>query len=170
LTWGKNQSGKLDFSPELLKLNTQIKKSVAAIKSVAQGKNISIIFDIDDKILIFADENMFDTIVRNLVSNAIKFSHRDGKILISAIETDLETQISVIDQGIGIKSERQAALFEIDKRSVTSGTEDEPGTGFGLILCNDFINKHQGKIWLKSTLGSGSIFTFSLPRKINSNS
>jgi PAS domain S-box-containing protein len=164
LTWAQNQSGKINFSPEILNLRKQILKTISTIESVAKNKSISIKMNIDNECRIFADENMFDTVIRNLVSNAIKYSFKGTEITITATETDQQVQISIADQGVGINPERLSAIFEIDKRSNTTGTDNEQGTGFGLILCKEFINRHQGKIWVESTPGVGSIFTFSLPK------
>lgn len=164
LTWAQNQSGKINFAPETLNLRQQISKTIKAIESVAKNKRISIKMKIDNECRIFADENMFDTVIRNLVSNAIKYSYKGSEITIAATETDHQVQISIADKGVGINPERLSAIFEIDKRSNTTGTDNEQGTGFGLILCKEFINRHQGKIWVESTPGAGSIFTFSLPK------
>ena len=165
LTWAQNQSGKIIFSPEALNLKKQISQTIHAIESMVKNKNIRINMDIDNECRIYADENMFDTVIRNLISNAIKYSYKGSEITITATDTDRQVEISIADQGIGINPERLSAIFEIDKRSNTIGTDNEQGTGFGLILCKEFINRHQGEIWVKSTPGVGSIFTFSLPKQ-----
>ena len=118
-----------------------------------------------DKILniSIADKNMLDTILRNLISNSIKFSVRGSKVSITAIDLNDEVHISVSDNGTGIPPEKISAIFEMDKRTNTVGTEKEQGTGLGLVLCKDFIDRLGGKIWVKSIPNNGSTFTFSLP-------
>ncbi len=106
---------------------------------------------------------MFEIILRNLISNALKFTNNGGKIKISANKTISDVIITVSDNGIGVKPEVLNVLFDITKKMTTPGTENEKGTGLGLILCKDFVEKHNGKIWLKSEVGSGSDFKFSIP-------
>ena len=118
---------------------------------------------------IFADKNMLDSILRNLISNAIKFTNKGGKIKITAIKTETDFQISVSDNGIGISPEKLDDIFRIDKHIHTNGTDGEMGTGLGLLLCNDFVNRHGGRIWTESTPGKGSKFTFCLPVIDNNN-
>ena len=115
------------------------------------------------EIKIFADKNMIDFVLRNLILNAIKFSPRGEKVRIKAVETDHEIQVSVIDNGVGVAPVNQSAIFNIDKHTLTLGTDNEQGTGFGLILCKDFIKLHNGTIGVESSPGKGSIFTFTLP-------
>ena len=110
---------------------------------------------------------MFDTIIRNLLSNAIKFSQNNSEVLIKSVnnKTDGNIQISVIDNGIGISNENMNKLFKIDSYISTLGVNDEKGTGLGLILCKEFVEKHNGKIWVESEIGKGSAFHFTLPIK-----
>jgi len=163
LIWSQNQTGRSKFTPEILNLKTQVMESLSAIESAATKKEIQVILDIRKSFQIFADKNMIDSIFRNLISNAIKFSHKKSKIKITATSYDHEIQISVIDHGVGIASEKLSAIFKIDQHLNTLGTDNEQGTGLGLILCKDFIIRHNGKIWVESTPGKGSIFTISLP-------
>jgi len=163
LIWSQNQTGRKRFNPEKLNLKLQISESLNLIESNAVNKGIRIIVKIKKSYSIFADKNMIDTILRNLVSNAIKFSHKGDKIKIVVTDVDKKLNISVLDNGIGISSDRLSVIFDIDKRTNTTGTDDEMGTGLGLILCKDFVIKHGGEIWAESTLGKGSMFTFSLP-------
>ena len=111
---------------------------------------------------------MFDTVLRNLVSNSIKFTRQGGEITFGINEEPEEglLQIAVSDNGVGMKDEVLAKLFKIDEHVTTKGTEKEKGTGLGLILCKEFIEKHDGKIWAESTLGEGSKFKFTIPYKI----
>jgi PAS domain S-box-containing protein len=163
LAWSQNQTGQISFKPEFLNLHSQVSDSLKIIESSAKIKGISITITINKSLKVFADKDMIDSVLRNLILNAIKFSHREGKIKISAVESDNQVLISVKDEGIGIPLEIQSAVFRIDKHTITTGTDNEQGTGLGLILCKDFVSRHNGSIWVESTPGKGSTFTFSLP-------
>jgi signal transduction histidine kinase len=113
---------------------------------------------------VFADKAMINTILRNLISNAIKFTYPGGQIIISAEKMPDELKISISDNGIGIKKEAIGKLLRIDENNTRIGTQNERGTGLGLILCKEFIEKHQGKIWVESELGKGSKFSFTIPK------
>jgi len=163
LVWSQNQTGRSPFNPEILNLNSQVAESFKMIESSAAIKGISVVNSIKKATMIFADQNMLDSILRNLILNAIKFSYKGGKVKISAIEREHEIEVSVKDNGVGISPENQVAIFKIDKHTITLGTDNEQGTGLGLILCKDFVTRHNGSIWVESTPGSGSTFFFSLP-------
>jgi PAS domain S-box-containing protein len=163
LIWAQNQSGRIQFSPEKLNLRSQVNYSIKTIESVAKNKDIKIVVKISKDHLIIGDKNMVDTILRNLISNSIKFSPRGSSIKVIASRHDHEVHISISDRGVGINTERISDLFEINKKGSTLGTENEQGTGLGLILCKEFINRHQGRIWVESSPGKGSIFSFSIP-------
>lgn len=169
LIWTQNQTGLRQFIPEKLDLKTQITESLGLVEANALAKNIRITASIKHNHTIFADKNMLDSILRNLISNAIKFTNKGGKIKIKAIKTETEFQISVSDNGIGISPEKLDDIFRIDKHIHTNGTDGEMGTGLGLLLCNDFAIRHGGKIWAESTPGKGSKFTFCLPAIDNNN-
>lgn len=106
---------------------------------------------------------MLETILRNLVSNAIKFTQTNGEVILSMTRENTQTVFSVKDNGIGISLEKSAGLFAIDQKHSTFGTNDELGTGLGLMLCKEFVEKHGGKIWVESEAGKGSEFKFSIP-------
>jgi len=165
LVWSQNQTGRSPFNPEVLNLNKQVTESFKIIESSAAIKGISVLISINKSMEIFADKNMIDSVLRNLILNAIKFSHKGKKVKITAVESNHEIQVSVKDNGVGISPENQIAIFKIEKHTITSGTENEMGTGLGVILCKDFVERHNGSIWVESTPGSGSIFTFSLQLK-----
>jgi signal transduction histidine kinase len=112
---------------------------------------------------IMADKNMIKTILRNLISNAIKFTHKNGRVEVMAAVDTKEVEISVQDNGIGMSKETMAKLFRLDGNLSTRGTENEKGTGLGLFLCKEFVEKHGGKIWVESEQGKGSIFKIVLP-------
>jgi PAS domain S-box-containing protein len=163
LAWSQNQTGRISFKPEYLNLYDQVNGSFRVIESSAKIKGINVGININKSLQVFADKDMFDSVLRNLILNAIKFSYRDGKIKISALTNDNQILISVKDEGVGIPLENQSAIFKIDKHTITTGTDNEQGTGLGLILCKDFVTRHKGTIWVESSPGKGSIFTFSLP-------
>ncbi len=164
LKWANFHNGTIVFNPEKINLQYLTTKVIYTIKSFAEQKEIEITYKIPEKTEIFADKNMFFIILRNLITNAVKYTQRKGKINIFSSETDKNIQISIKDNGIGISPEKQEKLFQIDSNNLLQGTEDETGTGLGLIFCRDFTKKHGGKIWLKSELGKGSTFTFSIPK------
>jgi len=126
-------------------------------------KNITISNELKENIHIRADKNMINTILRNLLGNAIKFTHKNGGIKVNAYQQDNYLVVSVADTGVGIEPETMSKLFKISEKVSTDGTEEEMGTGLGLILCKEFVEKHGGKIWVESEVGIGSDFKFTLP-------
>src|SRR4030043_121015 len=140
-----------------------VAKSFNILNDLATGKNIELKCFIPDNLQVNADKNMIKTILRNLISNAIKFTHKNGKVEVRAVFDSKLVEISVSDSGIGMTEETMAKLFRIDADLSTRGTENEKGTGLGLFLCKEFIEKHGGKIWVESEHGKGSIFKFMLP-------
>lgn len=163
LTWANNQTGRTQFNPEKINVKEQINESLAMVESTAIQKNITFSVRANKHLHTLADRNMLDTILRNLISNAIKYSYKGSKIRILATTEENEVHISVSDDGVGIPSSKISTLFEIDKRRNTLGTDNEQGTGLGLILCKDFIDRHKGNLWIESSPDKGSTFTFSLP-------
>jgi signal transduction histidine kinase len=131
---------------------------------MASRKGIKLKSALSIDLTITADRNMIKTILRNLISNAIKYTYKNGKVEVKAILKDSRAEISVSDNGIGMTKETMSKLFRIDANLFTPGTENEKGTGLGLLLCKEFVEKHGGKIWVESELGKGSVFSFSLPR------
>ncbi len=164
LNWANFQKGKINFSPKKIDLYDFTREKIKIIENIASKKEIKIENTIVEKTEIFADENMISTIFRNLLTNAIKFTHKGGKISIFIKQKAKKIEISIQDNGIGISAEIQKQLFKIDKQISTQGTENELGTGLGLVLCKDFIKKNGGEIFVKSEVDKGSIFTFSLPK------
>jgi signal transduction histidine kinase len=130
---------------------------------MATKKDIQIDITEADKISFLADLNIFKTVLRNLISNAIKFTNRNGHIAISAEKQEQGLLVTVSDNGIGMDNNVMAKILEIKNNYTTTGTNSEPGTGFGLKLCKELIEKHGGKIWAESAPGKGSKFMFSLP-------
>ena len=164
LIWSKSQAGKLPFEPMELDL-AEISGDVLSEKiGTAELKQIVLENDIADNTDIYADKNMLKTILRNLVSNAIKFTNRNGKISIKAVEGSDGTVITVSDTGIGISAEDIGKLWNSAKPHTTNGTENESGTGLGLLLCKEFTEKHGGTIEVKSEVGKGTDFIVRFPK------
>jgi signal transduction histidine kinase len=165
LTWARSQTDRLKFNPEKINIEALIYEIIFLLKETAKNKEIEILSKVDKEIVIYADKNMISTVIRNLISNAIKFTPVRGKITVVVyISNDNENvQVSVKDTGVGIPPETQSKLFKITETVTTKGTENESGTGLGLILCKDFIEKHGGRIWVESVPTKGSEFLFTIP-------
>lgn len=164
LIWSQAQSGKLPFDPHNLNLTMVCSEVIAGMKLIANSKKITIGYLNNDDITIVADIDMLKTILRNLISNALKFTNHGGKIEISAEQTDSEITISVKDNGNGIDPSLVSKLFDLTETKTTRGTKGETGTGLGLVLCKEFVEKHKGNLWVESKLGKGSNFIFTIPR------
>lgn len=134
----------------------------------AENKNIHISTDMPRAVNVYADEDMIETILRNLISNAIKFTGAGGDVTISIYKKEENVLAEVSDNGVGIKEESLSRLFRIDSQVLTQGTNQEEGTGLGLILCKEFAEMNKGRISVESTPGKGSRFTLILPEKVRS--
>ncbi|TAL66105.1 MAG: PAS domain-containing sensor histidine kinase [Bacteroidetes bacterium] len=164
LEWSQMQRGHTAFKPQMLGLKEVLSESSKIVNDSAKNKAIEIAVEITNEQEVFADTNMLQTVIRNLVSNAIKFTPKGGKVTISASLTENNTVlIAVKDTGIGMSNELLDNLFRIDAKNHRPGTEGELSTGLGLLLCKEFIEKHGGKIWVESEEGKGSVFYFTLP-------
>lgn len=166
LEWSRSQTGNLAFSPSLHNLAEIVQVNLNVVSTAAFSKGITLTSVVPPDLEVFADRNMLNTILRNLLINAVKFTHQEGSVTIEAEKTDKIVTIRVIDTGTGIPEEDIDKLFRIDVKYVNLGTENEKGTGLGLILCREFIEKHCGTIDVSSTLGKGTEFTISLPFQI----
>lgn len=164
LLWSKAQTGRITFSPENINLWSVVDKVFNLIKLSAELKKIELTNNVDSKLIVFADLSMLYTIIRNLVTNAIKFTPENGKVNVFNSENEYSHIISVQDTGIGILDTDINKLFKLDSNFRQLGTNNERGSGLGLILCKEFIEYHNGKIWVLSTFGKGSTFSFSLPK------
>lgn len=163
LQWSRSQTGRMNFEPIKINLISLIEEVLKLFESDIINKKIKLNIDIDPELQVFADENMLKTIIRNLVSNAIKFTYEKGLLTLRSARHESDIEISVEDTGVGISQENQKLLFNVETNITTQGTEHEHGTGLGLLLCWEFIEKHNGKIWVESELGKGSKFKFTLP-------
>lgn len=164
LEWSRSQTGLIKFSPEELVLEQLIDQVIGLQTQFAKKKNIKIKFNISGSPIINADKFMLRTILRNLLSNAIKFTENDGKINISVSSSNRDNIISIEDNGVGMNKEQIDNLYVLSSKNVTYGTNNEKGTGLGLILCKEFIEKHNGKLTIKSEVGKGSKFEIILPQ------
>ncbi len=169
LEWSRAQTGKIEFSPENIEIVSLIDKVAELLNDTAQQKSITISRKNSFNLPVFADKAMIGTILRNLISNAIKFTNPGGSIVISAEQKQDELMITVSDNGTGIKKESINKLFRIEESTSTTGTQNEKGTGLGLLLCKEFILKHNGRIWVESEWGKGSEFHFTLPNRQQKN-
>jgi len=155
----------LQYNPETFIVNAKISESLELLKGASSKKNIQIEVNSEEEIVIYADVNMLATVFRNLVANAIKFTNENGEISIQVKKKVDFCEISVRDNGVGILEEDIRKIFRIDSKHKTLGTKGEKGTGLGLILCKEFVEKNGGKIAVKSEVGRGSDFSFTLPLK-----
>ncbi len=165
LEWARNQTGKIEFTPRAVALEPIVSHVILQYKNNAIQKDINLYSQIDDNLMIYADENMLMTILRNLISNALKFTNVGGNVFITAIESDNEVELYVKDDGLGMDFKTTEKLFKIEHNQSTPGTENEKGTGLGLILCKDFIEKHGGHIAVNSDINKGTTFTVTFPKK-----
>lgn len=163
LLWSKAQSGKIALEFEKIDLAGICNKILRNIKDQADLKKIDLQCNFQEKIIITADYNLLATVLRNLISNAIKFTNTNGKVIISAQNDDKQTTVTISDNGVGINKKDQSKIWDFTTPFSKSGTNNEKGTGFGLVVCKEFVEKHGGKIWVKSELGKGSDFVFTIP-------
>lgn len=168
LTWANASLDRIVFSPERVNVSEIISEVNDILKPLANEKNITLIDkSVSGNSKAFADVYMLKAVLRNLVSNAIKFTNKGGKIEVSVAGNGENTTIQVEDNGVGISPETLAKLFNISSIYTSKGTADEKGTGLGLLLCKEFIEKHGGKIWIDSKVNTGTKVSFSLPVKVS---
>lgn len=163
LEWAVIQQKGIVFEPKRIFINSLIENEIKGLQHNAHKKSIALVNDTLEEIIITADGKMISLIIRNLISNAIKFTHKEGTINVKArMKTDC-VEVSISDNGVGMAKERLEKLFNIETSFTSHGTENEKGTGLGLLLCKDFVEKHGGKIRAVSKLGKGSQFIFTIP-------
>ena len=163
LEWSRAHTGRMNLNPEIFDLSDLIVVNKRFYDFIAEAKEISVTLDVLEGLKVVADSKMIETVLRNLISNAIKFTPNSGRVAVKAEVKDGEVLVSVKDNGVGIEKDRIGLLFGLDSSISTPGTNKERGTGLGLILCKEFIDKNKGRIWVESELGMGSVFYFSLP-------
>lgn len=167
LLWTRTQSGKIPFDPQTIDLNEVCSEMIENINLSALNKNIRIEWLNHKNIYLSADRNMLNTVLRNILSNAVKFTNWGGLVIVKAEVNGNFATINVKDNGVGMDEDKITQLFDFTQKNSTSGTGGEPGTGFGLLLCKEFVEKHGGKIWVESELGKGSSFIFTMPLNNN---
>ena len=170
LTWSRMQRGAIDFFPQQLPLAMLAQKTIDLLEQMAADKNITLKNAVDDNLVAFADKNMVDTVIRNLTGNALKFTPCGGSVTILAQEQNSSNgkspewvQISVVDTGVGMKPDDLDKLFRLDANHSTLGTEKEQGTGLGLIICKEMVERNGGQIWMESEVDQGTKVQFTLP-------
>jgi PAS domain S-box-containing protein len=164
LEWSRVQSGHISYEPQNISLTLMLNAVKNLYYQKLKEKGISLNFDFDSEYFAFADSNMTETILRNLISNAIKFTKNFGLILVSTEILDDDVLIKIKDTGVGMDEKQIAKLFKLDETHSTVGTSGERGTGVGLLLCKELIEKQGGKIWIESFVNSGTTFYFTLPK------
>jgi len=163
LLWTRSQTNRIHVLKNNFVLDTIFKEVKALAELNLIDKKQTLLMDVDLNLVVYADKDMIAVVMRNLVFNAIKFSPKGSEICIKANRTGLTVRVDVIDSGIGISDENLKKLFIIDKNTMTQGTEGETGSGLGLVLCKEFVEKNDGQIWVESKFGKGSVFSFFLP-------
>jgi signal transduction histidine kinase len=163
LVWAVSQNKEKNFKPIKINLYNLLKEEIESLKFLAIQKQITLKHLINPDLNVAADIQMVKTILRNLISNAIKFTNNNGEVIINATEIKQFVEVEVKDNGIGISAENQKKLFQIDSFHSTPGTHDEKGIGLGLLLCKEFVELHGGNILIESETGKGSRFAFTLP-------
>ncbi|HHC25666.1 MAG TPA: HAMP domain-containing histidine kinase [Desulfobacterales bacterium] len=166
LEWARSQTGRILYSPEKISMDEIVQKNKDLLEQNAKEKNIHLANDVEPDTFVYADKDMIATVIRNLMTNALKYTPYGGKVTITSKNAGDFTETWISDTGIGIGEEDMDKLFRIDTKYSTLGTANERGTGLGLILCKEFIKGNHGKIWVKSEVGKGSDFKFTLPKQI----
>jgi len=163
LEWSRSQTGKFRFDPDRVDINQMVRDVAGTFKETARQKGLKVELEPGFDGFVYADPYMIGTVLRNLVSNGIKFTKAGGQITIGTEGAGAWLNVRVADSGIGINEEDQAKLFRVDHYHTTTGTDQESGTGLGLLLCREFVEQHGGRIWVESEPGKGSVFKFTIP-------
>jgi signal transduction histidine kinase len=164
LEWSRSQTGKIEFKPEAFDVTALLAENTELLKAQAQNKNIVLENAYISEQSVFAHKHSINTVVRNLISNAIKFTPAGGMIKVDLQPKADSVTVTIADNGVGMSKEVMNKLFRIDTKHTTKGTAEEKGTGLGLILCKEFVEKNGGRIWVESEEGKGSVFCFTVPR------
>lgn len=167
LNWTKIQNGTMVFQPEIFDLQNIVLENIVLLRGIARHKQIDLSHEVAANTLVYSDYKTTSMVLRNLLSNALRFTGNGGNVNISAKVLDFFIAIVVSDTGIGISKEDISKLFRIDKKFRKNGTAGEHGTGLGLVLCKDLVERNGGKIWVESEIEQGTTFTFTLPKEKN---
>jgi signal transduction histidine kinase len=168
LQWSTSQAGSMPFKPQEIDMGIIAFKAVTVLQESADKKNLQVEMNVETDTYAFGDINMVSIVMVNLLSNAIKYSMPGGQIEVTTADRGQYLKISVVDNGIGLNKEDLEKLFRIDIDHKSIGNSEEKGTGIGLILCKEFVNKNGGEIWVESEPGKGSAFHFTLPKEAGS--
>jgi signal transduction histidine kinase/ligand-binding sensor domain-containing protein len=163
LTWSRSQRGRIKYDPVRFNLTTLIRENVNLHKLLAEKKGIMLLSPDNQDIYAYGDRDMINSVIRNLMTNAVKFTDRDKKVEVKVEPRDGDVEVSIVDEGVGIEEENLKRLFRIDEKFKSTGTAGERGTGLGLIICQEFVEKHGGEISVRSEPGRGSTFSFTIP-------
>jgi two-component system, sensor histidine kinase and response regulator len=167
LYWARIQQGGVPFNPKGVLLHPVVIETIHMMQETANRKGIEIIYDIPEHIEVFADIHVLQTVLRNHISNAVKFTSKGGIVSLSAkVTSNKSVEISIKDTGIGMNQGMIESLFQLDSQNGRPGTDGEPSTGLGLLLCKEFVEKHGGHITVESEVGKGSIFSFTIPSAV----
>ncbi|MCL4551136.1 MAG: PAS domain S-box protein [Bacteroidetes bacterium] len=163
LQWSRSQTGRIEFSPQPIDIKKVIDENIELLRVAAERKQISMISNTQEDLIVFADEDMLNTILRNLLTNALKFTNKHGVITAETKRSDSFVGIEVKDNGVGMPENVRESLFRLDVSHSSLGTDNEAGTGLGLILCKEFVEKNGGSISVESEVDKGTTFKFTLP-------
>lgn len=163
LEWSRSQRGHIKYNPAKVDVKLVCNEVVGLLEHVAKSKKVEITEQVAESLSAYADNYMIQTVIRNLLTNAIKFSYPGSQVVVSACKNKGDIQVSVADSGKGMEPNTLGNLFKIDVKTTEKGTANEKGSGLGLIICKEFIEKNKGNIWAESKPGKGSKFTFTLP-------
>jgi signal transduction histidine kinase len=167
LLWSNSQRGIIPFYPVVIPIKTMLDDILNSLSPMSEAKKISMINNIPDNVFVNADPNMLNTILKNLVSNSIKFTRDEGQINVNVTQAEDLITFSVADTGVGIKKELHDKLFKIESNVTTPGTNKEKGIGLGLVICKEFVKKHDGEIWFETKAGKGTTFFFTIRNQKN---
>lgn len=163
LTWSSSQRGRLKHVPVRFNLSALIQENINLHKLLAEKKGILLLSPDKENMFAYGDRDMINSVIRNLMTNAVKFTPRDKKVEVKVEDYEKNIEVSIIDEGIGIPEESMGKLFRIEEKFKSTGTAGEKGTGLGLIICHEFVEKNGGEITVRSKPGSGSTFSFTIP-------
>ena len=163
LTWSRSQRGRIKYDPVKFNLSSLVQENINLHRLLAEKKGIMLLSSDQDEVYAYGDRDMINSVIRNLVTNAVKFTDRDKKVEIQLKPGEKEIEVAIVDEGIGINSEQLEKLFRIDEKFKSTGTAGEKGTGLGLIICREFVEKNGGEISVQSAPGKGSVFSFTVP-------